>query len=45
MGREALETDGVSIAQLIEQKQKENNPYLTLEEFEAVAELNQKLHF
>ena len=45
IGRESIEKNNVSIAQVIEERKKQGKLSLSLEEFEAVAELNQKLRF
>ena len=44
IGRESLETNA-SVKAVIEKREKEGKPFLILEEFEAVAELNQRLRF
>ena len=45
IGRESIEKSNVSVTQIIEERKKQGKPSLSLEEFNAVAELNQKLRF
>ena len=45
IGRESIEKGNISVAQVIEERKKQEKKSLSLEEFNAVAELNQKLRF